>query len=42
MSSYVYVRLDDKVDRWVGGRMNGWMDEWMRWIDGWKDEWIDG
>lgn len=36
------MQLDDEVDRWVGGRMNGWMDEWMRWIDGWKDEWIDG
>ena len=31
----------------VGGRMNGWMDEWMdgwmdEWMNGWMDEWTNG
>ena len=24
------------MDGWVGGRLNGWMD------DGWMDRWMDG
>ena len=35
------------MDRWVDGRMHGWMERWVdgwmdRWVARWVDGWIDG
>lgn len=40
-AKYMYVWVKNEVDRWVGGRMNGWIDEWMRWLDGWMGGQMD-
>ncbi len=34
-----FIRLSDKMDRWMDGCVGGWTDGW---IDGWLDGWMDG
>ena len=28
--------MNERIKRWMNGRMEGWMDAWM---DEWKNEW---
>ena len=30
------------VDEWVGGRMYGWVDQWISKWDWWKSGWVGG
>ena len=38
MDGWIY----EKMDIWMVGLMDGWMDRWMVGLmDGWMDEWMD-